>query len=168
MSTGLYRRTGILLNILPPYRPSSGKVLNECSNMAALADYVELNDDGEPALGYGDEIYRQLSPTSGGVDDRLVFTVAGSSGKADRESGSFGRSRRVAAPSGTFAPARCWISSRSKDADRSAQQEDGSLATHLLDEKTVCIFPGAVCSLGLPATELRPQDTGPTGNAAAD
>ncbi len=57
--------------------------------MTALEDYVELNDEGEPALGYGDESYQQLSPTSGGLDDRVVYTVAGSSGKADSAPGGF-------------------------------------------------------------------------------
>jgi len=60
------------------------------AEMSALEDYVELTGDGEPALGYNDQIYQQLSPTSGGVDDRVVYTVAGSSGKADRAPGRFG------------------------------------------------------------------------------
>jgi len=59
------------------------------AEMTALEDYVELNDQREPALGYGDETYQQLSPTSGGADDRVVYTVAGSSGKADTEPGGF-------------------------------------------------------------------------------
>ena len=42
---------------------------------------------GTPALGYGKETYAQLSPTSGGVDDRVVYTVAGNSGKADDDAG---------------------------------------------------------------------------------
>ncbi|RLQ21373.1 metallophosphoesterase family protein [Seongchinamella sediminis] len=36
---------------------------------------------GRPADG---ETYRQKSPTSGNLDDRVVYTVAGSSGKADK------------------------------------------------------------------------------------
>ena len=59
------------------------------AEMTALEDYVELNGEGEPALGYGAESYQQLSPTSGGLDDRVVYTVAGSSGKADDEPGGF-------------------------------------------------------------------------------
>jgi hypothetical protein len=59
------------------------------AEMTALEDYVELNADGKPALGYGADTYQQLSPTSGGVDDRVVYTVAGSSGKADEEPGGF-------------------------------------------------------------------------------
>ena len=59
------------------------------AEMTALEDYVELNGAGGPALGYGEETYQQLSPTSGGVDDRVVYTVAGSSGKADEEAGGF-------------------------------------------------------------------------------
>jgi acid phosphatase type 7 len=49
--------------------------------------HAELNADGDAALGYGNEAYAQLSPTSGGVDDRVVYTVAGNSGKADDDSG---------------------------------------------------------------------------------
>jgi hypothetical protein len=59
------------------------------AEMTALEDYVELNGAGEPALGYGADSYQQLSPTSGGLDDRVVYTVAGSSGKADEEPGGF-------------------------------------------------------------------------------
>jgi Calcineurin-like phosphoesterase len=44
--------------------------------------HAQLNARGEPALGQGDESYHQISPTSGS-DDRSVYTVAGSSGKAD-------------------------------------------------------------------------------------
>jgi hypothetical protein len=44
--------------------------------------YGELDATGQPALGR-DEPYQQLSPTSGGLDDRVVYTVAGSSGQAD-------------------------------------------------------------------------------------
>lgn len=46
------------------------------------AIHAELNDAGEPATGQGDEKYRQVSPGSG-ADDKVVYTVAGSSGKAD-------------------------------------------------------------------------------------
>jgi hypothetical protein len=47
------------------------------------AVHAELNADGEPSLGFGNDTYQQQSPTSGGLDDRVVYTVAGSSGKAD-------------------------------------------------------------------------------------
>lgn len=57
------------------------------SNTFVAADHAELNGAGVPALGYGDDTYAQLSPTSGGVDDRVVYTVAGSSGKADDHGG---------------------------------------------------------------------------------
>jgi hypothetical protein len=53
-------------------------------------EHAELNGFGEPALGYGQQTYDQVSATSGGVDDRVVYTVAGSSGKADRSSGAVG------------------------------------------------------------------------------
>lgn len=47
-----------------------------------LATHVELNAAGEGASGQGSEAYRQVSPSSG-ADDKVVYTVAGSSGKAD-------------------------------------------------------------------------------------
>ncbi len=47
------------------------------------ARHAEINNDRQPALGYGGNTYAQVSPTSGNVDDRVVYTVAGSSGKAD-------------------------------------------------------------------------------------
>lgn len=48
--------------------------------------------DGHPASGRAadGETYHQLSPTSGNVDDRVVYTVAGSSGKANKGGDSFG------------------------------------------------------------------------------
>jgi hypothetical protein len=54
------------------------------------AEHAELNGFGDPALGYGKDTYEQISPGSGGVDDRVVYTVAGSSGKADKSSGLAG------------------------------------------------------------------------------
>jgi acid phosphatase type 7 len=57
------------------------------SDTFAAAEHAELNGFGDPALGYGNDTYDQVSPTSGGVDDRVVYTVAGSSGKADKSSG---------------------------------------------------------------------------------
>ncbi len=53
------------------------------AQMGPLQDYVELNVAGVPSPGNGDDSYHQLSPTSGNVDDRVVYTVAGSSGKVD-------------------------------------------------------------------------------------
>ncbi len=46
------------------------------------AEHAELNAAGAPAIGRGDEGYQQVSPSSG-ADDRAVYTVAGSAGKAD-------------------------------------------------------------------------------------
>lgn len=46
--------------------------------------HAELNAAGQPAIGQHDEAYRQLSPGSG-RDDRVVYTVTGSAGQADRE-----------------------------------------------------------------------------------
>jgi len=43
---------------------------------------TELNSAGEPAIGQGAEAYSQVSVGSG-ADDKAVYTVAGSSGKAD-------------------------------------------------------------------------------------
>lgn len=53
---------------------------------AEFAELVNGNPD-LPASGQGDQAYRQLSLTSGNIDDRVVYTVAGSSGKADKDSG---------------------------------------------------------------------------------
>lgn len=44
--------------------------------------HAELNQIGEPAIGQGNEKYSQISDDSG-EDDKVVYTVAGSSGKAD-------------------------------------------------------------------------------------
>ncbi len=57
------------------------------SDTFSANEHAELNAEGDPALGYGKETYAQLSPTSGGVDDRVVYTVAGNGGKADEDSG---------------------------------------------------------------------------------
>ena len=48
------------------------------------AIHAELNDMGDPAIGQGAEEYHQISMGSGS-DDKVVYTVAGSSGKADEE-----------------------------------------------------------------------------------
>ena len=53
---------------------------------ARNAELVD-GDPKRPASGRGDEAYEQLSPTSGGIDDRVVYTVAGNGGKADSDSG---------------------------------------------------------------------------------
>ena len=45
------------------------------------ARHVELNAAGDPASGQGEEAYPQTSVTSGS-DDKVVYTVAGSAGKA--------------------------------------------------------------------------------------
>ena len=46
------------------------------------ATHAELDSAGKPALGRGEEPYGQLSRASG-ADDKVVYTVAGSAGKAD-------------------------------------------------------------------------------------
>jgi hypothetical protein len=51
------------------------------------ATHAELNADNQPSLGRGSDEYEQLSPGSGGIDDRVVYTVAGSSGKHDARGG---------------------------------------------------------------------------------
>jgi hypothetical protein len=57
------------------------------SDTFSADEHAELNAAGAPGLGYGKETYAQLSPTSGGIDDRVVYTVAGNSGKADTNAG---------------------------------------------------------------------------------
>jgi len=47
-----------------------------------LATHAELDAEGNGASGQGEEFYRQVSAGSGS-DDKVVYTVAGSSGKAD-------------------------------------------------------------------------------------
>ena len=47
----------------------------------------ELNDLGEPATGQGNEAYTQL--TRSGVDDKVVYTVAGNGGKVTTLSEGF-------------------------------------------------------------------------------
>lgn len=53
-------------------------------------EHAELVKDNPnmPATGQDDQSYSQLSPTSGGVDNRVVYTVNGSSGKADSGGGT--------------------------------------------------------------------------------
>lgn len=46
--------------------------------------HTQLNALGKPALGQGDETYRQISADTG-QDDKAVYTVAGTAGKADEE-----------------------------------------------------------------------------------
>ena len=62
------------------------------SDTFSTAEHAELidNDPDQPASGRPGEPYSQLSPTSGGIDDRVVYTVAGSSGKADSGGDDFG------------------------------------------------------------------------------
>jgi hypothetical protein len=48
---------------------------------------AELNDAGEPASGQGDEAYTQISRN--GTDDKVVYTVAGNSGKITFTSNGF-------------------------------------------------------------------------------
>jgi hypothetical protein len=62
------------------------------SDTFSTAEHAELidNDPDQPASGRPGEPYYQLSPTSGGIDDRVVYTVAGSSGKADSGGDDFG------------------------------------------------------------------------------
>ena len=62
------------------------------SDTFSTAEHAELvdGDPAHPASGRPGEAYQQQSPTSGGVDDRVVYTVAGSSGKADSGGDSLG------------------------------------------------------------------------------
>ena len=60
------------------------------SDTFSTAEHAELldGDPAQPATGRGDQPYAQLSPTSGGVDDRVIYSVVGNSGKADKDAGS--------------------------------------------------------------------------------
>jgi hypothetical protein len=62
------------------------------SDTFSAEEHAELvdGDPDNPASGREEEPYFQLSPTSGGIDDRVVYTVAGSSGKADVGGDDFG------------------------------------------------------------------------------
>ncbi len=57
------------------------------SSSYSHARHAEMNQ-GAPLRGNDDGFYAQLSPSSGNVDDRVVYTVAGSSGKANHNSGN--------------------------------------------------------------------------------
>jgi 3',5'-cyclic AMP phosphodiesterase CpdA len=60
------------------------------SDTFSVATHAELNANKDGALGKGaDGPYYQRSKTSGGVDDRVVYTVAGSSSKYDKNSAAF-------------------------------------------------------------------------------
>jgi hypothetical protein len=85
------------------------------SDTFTAAEYSELvnGDPARPASGRDGESYSQLSPTSGGVDDRVVYTVAGSSGKADKDAGSLTtpeewlrHAAHIEQPADTVAPKR--------------------------------------------------------------
>ncbi len=52
------------------------------SDTFSAAQHAELNADGDPAIGQGEESYQQISSGSG-KDDKAIYTVAGSAGKAD-------------------------------------------------------------------------------------
>ena len=54
------------------------------STTFSAAAHAALDENGEPALGFAQAPYQQISPLSG-EDDRAVYTVAGNSGKADHE-----------------------------------------------------------------------------------
>ncbi|MBA6412469.1 metallophosphoesterase family protein [Parahaliea sp. F7430] len=60
------------------------------SDTFSAAQHAELidGDPTRPSLGQGDHRYAQLSPSSGGINDRVVYSVAGNSGKADSNSGA--------------------------------------------------------------------------------
>ncbi len=49
-----------------------------------LAENAQLDAHGHPALGQGNDPYQQISPLDGS-DNRAVYIVAGSSGKADKK-----------------------------------------------------------------------------------
>jgi acid phosphatase type 7 len=60
------------------------------SDTFSTSEHAELldGDPAQPASGRGEKPYAQLSPTSGDVDDRVIYSVVGNSGKADEDAGS--------------------------------------------------------------------------------
>lgn len=46
--------------------------------------HAELDGQGNPSMGQGTDVYRQISSATA-ADDKAVYTVAGSAGKADQE-----------------------------------------------------------------------------------
>jgi len=62
--------------------------LSETYSHGEHAELVD-GDVTKPASGQGEESYAQLSPTSWGIDNRVVYTVNGSSGKADSSAAPF-------------------------------------------------------------------------------
>ena len=85
------------------------------SDTFSPAEHAELVDDdpAKPASGRDGESYAQLSPTSGGVDDRVVYTVAGNGGKADKSAGALTapevwlrHAAHIEQPADTIAPKR--------------------------------------------------------------
>ena len=59
------------------------------SDTYSASTHAELiSDASRAATGRGAESYAQLSPTSGGIDNRVVYTVNGSSGKANSGGGT--------------------------------------------------------------------------------
>jgi hypothetical protein len=59
---------------------------SESFSYAAHTELID-GDPERPSPGQGGNTYAQLSQTSGAIDDRVVYTVAGNSGKADHDSG---------------------------------------------------------------------------------
>lgn len=85
------------------------------SDTFSAAEHAELvdGDPDQPASGRSDESYEQLSPTSGGVDDRVVYTVAGNGGKADESAGALTKpevwlrhAAHIEQPADTISPKR--------------------------------------------------------------
>ncbi len=68
------------------------------ANTFVAAEHAELNNDGFPASGRGEEVYRQI--TQSGEDDRVVYTVAGSSGMADLGEGKLDHPAHFKFPDG--------------------------------------------------------------------
>ena len=60
--------------------------------------HAELNNSGQPLTGRGDEFYSQIS-TGSGTDDKVVYTVAGSSGKVALEGGKLDHPANAIQPS---------------------------------------------------------------------
>ena len=60
--------------------------------------HAELNADGQPLTGRDDQFYSQIS-TGSGIDDKVVYTVAGSSGKVALEGGKLDHPANAIQPS---------------------------------------------------------------------
>jgi acid phosphatase type 7 len=64
------------------------------------AKHAALGSNGAPLFGQGDEAYQQV--TANGKDDRVVYIVAGASGKASPEGGTLDQPAHVPLRGGRY------------------------------------------------------------------